>query len=290
MPPLDCPGVLCEESAVDLGLPPIDLLLLTGCLLAAAVLYSMSGHGGATAYLALFGLFGVPPGLMRAIALVLNVVVAGLGSARLWRAGVMPWRTLGILLAGSIPGTFVGGLVNLPATTYRGLLGALLLVASARLIVPTRAAIDRPLRQVAPAVLLVIGLVLGVLSGLTGIGGGIFLSPILILSRIEDPRRTAGAAAAFIVVNSVTGLVALGLRGALVALPAVTALFAIVVLAGGALGSWLAAGRLSFRGLRVALGVVLLFSGAKLLSEALPTAAPTAAATTTAPALPTSPP
>jgi uncharacterized membrane protein YfcA len=282
--------VLCKESAVDFALPPIDLLLLTGCLLAASVLYSMSGHGGATAYLALFGLFGLPPGLMRAIALVLNVVVAGLGSVRLWRAGVMPWRTLGILLAGSIPGTFVGGLVNLPATTYRGLLGALLLVASARLIVPTRAAIDRPLRQIAPAVLLLIGLVLGVLSGLTGIGGGIFLSPILILSRMEDPRRTAAAAAAFIVVNSATGLVALGMRGALVALPTVTVLFAAVVLAGGALGSWLAAGRLSFRGLRVALGVVLLFSGAKLLSEAIPNTVPAGAlapTTTTAPALTT---
>ena len=267
---------------MDLALSPTDLLLLTVCLLVASVLYSMSGHGGATAYLALFGLFGLPPGLMRSVALVLNVCVAGFGSVRLWRAGVMPWRTLGILLAGSIPGTFVGGLVTLPATTYRGLLGALLLVASARLIVPTKTVADGPLRQVAPAVLLIIGLVLGVLSGLTGIGGGIFLSPILILSRIEDPRRTAGAAAAFIVVNSVTGLAALALRGALVALPAVTVLFAALVLAGGALGSWLAAGRLSFRGLRVALGVVLLVSGAKLLSEAIPT-------TTTAPTTTTTP-
>ena len=266
---------------MDLTTPSVELLLLTMSLLLAAGLYSTSGHGGATAYLALFGLFGVVPASMRPMALVLNVVVAGFGSLRLWRAGVMPWRTLGFLVLGSVPGTMLGGLIDLPATTYRGLLGAALLVAATSLILPQHTPSDpgEPTRCVPPAALLVVGLLLGVLSGLTGIGGGIFLSPLLILLRIEDPRRTAAAAAAFIVVNSLTGLTTLAWRGGLTTLPPVTAAFAVVVLLGGMVGSWLAAGRLTLRGLRVALGIVLVVSGTKLLGEALttPTTTPTTA-------------
>ena len=145
---------------MDLSTPSVELLLLTMSLLLAAGLYSTSGHGGATAYLALFGLFGVVPASMRPMALVLNVVVAGFGSLRLWRAGVMPWRTLGFLVLGSVPGTMLGGLIDLPATTYRGLLGAALLVAAARLIVPqqtpTGAATSQ--RRLPQAALLVVGL------------------------------------------------------------------------------------------------------------------------------------
>lgn len=251
-------------------------------LLAASCLYATSGHGGATAYLALFGLFGVLPPVMRPMALIMNVVVAGTGVVRMVRAGQMPWRTLGFLLLGSVPLAYVGGLIKLPATTYRGLLGAALLIAAARLWLPDRIGGGDPntdhrdrashgAPRTWPVVAYpVVGALLGFLSGLTGIGGGIFLSPILVLGRLENARRTAALAAAFIVVNSVSGLVALHTREAVATqLPAVFPAVLAVVFAGGFVGSWLAARGLSMVGLRRALGVVLLLSGLKLLGEAL---------------------
>jgi len=261
--------------ASDLDLDVIDgsfgWLLLS--VTVAALLYSTSGHGGGTAYLALFGLFGVPTATMRPLALVLNVVVAGIGSARLIRASVMPWRTLLLLLLGSVPMAYVGGLVKLPSSTYRAVLGALLLLAAVRLVLPatlssSRSSPPSSMRAAPAIVLVVLGAVLGLLSGLTGIGGGIFLSPILVLARLEDPRRTAAAASAFIVVNSLSGLVAQASLGGLAALPTTTPLLAAVVAVGGLVGSWLVTRRLSPRGLRVALGIVLGVSGARLLWEA----------------------
>lgn len=246
---------------------PFGWLLL--CVTLAALLYSTSGHGGGTAYLALFGLFGVATATMRPLALVLNVVVAGIGSVRLIRAAVMPWRTLGFLLLGSVPLAYVGGLVKLPSTAYRAVLGVLLVLAAVRLLLPASSSSSSSAMRTAPAVVLVVlGAVLGLLSGLTGIGGGIFLSPILVLARLEDPKRTAAAASAFILVNSVSGLLAQASRGGLSALPSTTGLLVGVVAAGGLVGSWLVARRLSSRGLRVALGVVLSVSGVRLLQEA----------------------
>ena len=240
---------------------------LLAALFAAATLYATSGHGGATAYLALFGLWGLVPAEMKPVALVMNVVVAGTGALRLWRAQAMPGRTLGLLLVGSIPAAYVGGLITLPATTYRGLLGACLLVAAVRLWLP----IDREgARRAWPAgAFVVVGVVLGALSGLTGIGGGIFLSPLLVLARLEEPKRAAAASAVFIVVNSIAGLVAQGQSGGLAHLPTTLPVVLAVVFVGGLIGSFLAAHKLAPLALKRALGVVLVVSGLKLLSEAL---------------------
>ncbi|HEY1097971.1 MAG TPA: sulfite exporter TauE/SafE family protein [Myxococcota bacterium] len=255
------------DSSVDLDVVDGRFAVLLVAVTVAALLYSTSGHGGGTAYLALFGLFGIAPAAMRPLALVLNVVVAGIGAARLIRANVMPWRTLGFLLLGSMPGSFVGGLVQLPATAYRAVLGVLLVLAAARLFLPASSSGQQ--RTAPGIVLVVVGLVLGVLSGLTGIGGGIFLSPILVLFRLEDPKRTAAAASAFILVNSISGLVAQATHGALSQLPSTLPLLLVVVGVGGLFGSWLVARRLSPRGLRTALGVVLTVSGLRLLYEAI---------------------
>lgn len=240
---------------------PGRLLALAVLVLAAAVLYSMVGHAGATAYLAAMALFGVAPAAMKPAALVMNVVVATAGTMRFGRAGLVPWQLIGPLCAGSVPAAFAGGAIGLPATVYQPLLGATLLLAAARLWLPGGSAV----RPAAPAIpwLVATGIALGFLAGLTGIGGGVFLSPLLILAGLADPRRTAGAAIVFILVNSIAGL--LGHLAAARTIPPGTLLLSTVALTGGLYGSWLGAHRLPALALRRVLAVVLVIGGGKLL-------------------------
>ena len=230
-------------------------------MLAAAVLYSSVGHGGASAYLAAMGLFGVAPAAMRPAALAMNIVVAAVGTWRFASAGAVPGGLLLPLCAASVPAAFVGGAIRLPASVYAPLLALTLLVGAWRLW----SRLERgDLRPAPPArTLLVIGAGFGLLAGLTGIGGGIFLSPTLILAGWETPRRTAGASVVFILVNSIAGI--LGHLSTAGQVPPGTALLAAVALAGGLYGSWLGARRLPPLALRRLLAAVLVIAGMKLL-------------------------
>jgi len=241
---------------------PGQLAALAALVLAAAVLYSTVGHAGASAYLVAMALFGVAPAAMKPAALTMNIVVATAGTLRFATAGLVPWRLLGPLCLGSVPAAFAGGAIALPDMAYQRLLGALLLLAAARLWLPG----EPPARRAVPAVLVLIaaGAALGFLAGLTGVGGGVLLSPLLLLTGIEEPRRTAGASIAFILVNSVAGL--LGHLSAARQVPAGTALLATVALAGGAYGSRLGARHLAPRTIRRLLAAVLVIGGGKLLA------------------------
>jgi len=241
---------------------PAQLAWLAALVLLAAVLYSSVGHGGASAYLAAMALFGIAPGVMKPAALVMNVAVALVGTTRFARAGLVPGRLLLPLLLGSIPAAFLGGLAQLPTATHRLLLGVVLILAAGRLAWGGEA--ERPLRP-APTWpwLVALGAALGLVSGLTGVGGGIFLSPLLVLTGWEGVRRTAGASAAFILANSVSGL--LGHLGAGRPIPAGVGLLSVVAVAGGVYGSWLGVRRLSTLALRRLLAVVLVVAGVKLL-------------------------
>src|SRR2546426_9637725 len=170
---------------------PGQLAALAALVLAAAVLYSSVGHAGASAYLAAMGLFGVAPAAMRPAALAMNVVVATAGTWRFASAGAVPWRLLAPLCAASVPAAFVGGAIQLPAKLYAPLLALTLVFAAWRLWSQLERADLRP----APGarVLLAIGGGFGLLAGLTGIGGGIFLSPTLVLPRRGAPPPAAGA-------------------------------------------------------------------------------------------------
>ena len=240
---------------------PTHLAALALLVLLSAVLYSSVGHGGASAYLAAMTLLGVAPGATKPAALVMNITVALVGTVRFASASLVPWRRLGPLCAASIPAAFLGGYLELPLRAHRILLGAILIIAAFRLWLPMR---DRSRRAwPSSAWLAGIGASLGILAGLTGVGGGIFLSPLLILSGWEEPRRTAGASATFILVNSVAGL--LGHLQAPRGIPEGTALLAVVALAGGLYGSWLGARRFAPVTLLRLLGAVLLLAGVKLL-------------------------
>lgn len=240
---------------------PGPLAAFLALIAVAAVLYSSVGHGGASAYLAVMALFGVPTAVMKPAALVMNLGVAGLGTLRFAAAALVPWRLLVPICAGSIPAAYVGGLVTLPTQSHRLLIGAVLLFAAVRLAIRQREHALRP--RPAALSLAAIGVFFGFLAGVTGVGGGIFLSPLLILARWEDPRRTAGASAVFILVNSAAGLAGHLAGGGSV--PAVALPLTAVAVVGGFVGSWLGARRLVPIAIRRVLAAVLVAAGAKLL-------------------------
>jgi uncharacterized membrane protein YfcA len=242
-----------------------ELALLATLVLAAALLYSSGGHAGASAYLALMSFFSIAPAVMKPTALVLNIAVASIGSLRFIRARAVPWHLLRPLCLGSVPAAFAGGAIRLPPGTYLLVLAVVLLVASGLLWLRPRTTVAR----VPPpaAWLVAIGLALGFVAGLTGIGGGIFLSPLLLLTGWEEPRRTSGAAAVFILVNSVLGLMGHASSARLV--PPQAAVLGATAVLGGLVGSWLGAHRLRPLALRRVHALVLLVSGAKLLVEGL---------------------
>ncbi len=228
------------------------------------MLYSSVGHGGASGYLAAMALFGVSASLMKPAALAMNIVVAGLVFARLRRAGFFNAPLFWPFALGSIPLAFLGGAIQLHERAYQYLVAAALLVAAWRLFLanhepPTRAA---PHRGVA----LPLGAGLGFVSGLTGVGGGIFLSPLLLFLRWANMRTTAAISAAFILVNSIAGLA--GLLSIGVPLPRGLPWMMLAALGGALVGSELAVRRLAPVRLRQLLGVVLAIAAIKMFVTA----------------------
>jgi uncharacterized protein len=236
----------------------IALLMAVG-----AALYASVGHGGASAYLAIMALFSVAPETMRPTALALNLIVAGMGVARYWLSGQTNNRLLLSFAVTAVPAAFLGGMVDLGADFYNPLVGVLLLAAAARLFWQPKRLADRPVHQPSLAVTLPAGLALGLLAGLTGTGGGIFLSPLIILFAWETPRHTSGVAAGFIFLNSLAGLA--GNVAAVQALPPQLPFFVVAVIAGAALGTWLGVERLPRARLLQALALVLTLAGFKLI-------------------------
>lgn len=226
----------------------------------AALLYSSVGHGGASGYLAVMALLGATPATMKPAALVMNIFVAGLVAWRLYRAGYFNARLFWPFALGSIPFAFVGGLLTLPANFYRYLVGVALLLAALRLLVERRDQQPQSVPSLAPAV--GIGAGLGFVSGLTGVGGGIFLSPLLLFLRWADMRHTAALSAAFILLNSISGLTGHLMTGG--GVPSGLPWMVLAALAGGVIGAELAVRRLAPIKLRRLLGVVLVIAAVKM--------------------------
>lgn len=235
---------------------------LAACIFFGAMLYSSVGHGGASAYIALMALFGLPAQVMRPTALVLNVIVATFTSARFVHAGLFRWRTLWPFLIGAIPMAFIGGGIILPTHFYRPLVGVVLWLSAARLLWPKPLGTAGDVKDPPIIVAIAAGAGIGLLSGLTGTGGGIFLSPLLLFLGWATPRAASGIAAVFILVNSISGL--LGNLASLQQLPETLPLFAGAALAGALVGTTLGI-RLPSTMIVRALALVLIVAGAKMI-------------------------
>ena len=229
----------------------------------AAALYSSVGHGGASAYLAIMALFSVAPATMRPTALALNLVVATFAAARFALKGQTNGRILSAFAVTAVPAAYIGGSIELAPSIYRPLVGAMLLMASVRLFWQPERLAARPVHAPSLALTLPTGAALGLLAGLTGTGGGIFLSPLIILFGWEDARKTSGIAAAFIVLNSAAGL--LGNLASAQRVPVELPILIASVFAGALLGTWLGVSRLPRHRLLQGLAIVLVIAAMKLL-------------------------
>ncbi len=211
-------------------------------------------------------LFGIAPVVMRPTALVLNILVAGFASWRYLRAGFFEWRVEWPVLIGAIPMAFLGGSIPLPGQYYRPLVGAVLLLAAVRLLFPRQGAAEKPLAEMPVLPGILAGAGIGLLAGLTGTGGGIFLSPLVLFMGWANARTTSGIAAVFILCNSAAGLA--GNLASVRALPPDLPLYAIAVLAGALVGTMLGIRRFAQATILRALGIVLVIAGLKMIGVA----------------------
>lgn len=247
-------------------------LLIALLIFVVAVLYSTVGHAGASGYLAAMALFGLAPAVMKPTALTLNIIVAIVGTIRFIRADFFSWRVFWPFAVASIPAAFVGGWITLPASVYKGIVGVVLLYSAVRIFFSAKRADDQPTRLPSLPVALVFGAAIGLLSGLTGVGGGIFLSPLLLLMHWAKTKETSGVSVTFILVNSIAGLLGHGLFAhftTIATLPRAALAWGPAALAGGVIGSELGTRRLPIAGIRRWLSVVLVIAGLKLLSEVI---------------------
>jgi len=242
-------------------------LLLAALFFAVATLYSSVGHAGASGYIASMALLGFAPEQVRPTALALNLLVGGIGLFRWWRGGHVRWRNVLPFVLASAPAAFLSAQVTLPKESYSLLLGIVLLVAAvgvfrhaSRAEAEDEAARGRNVPWLAG---LLVGAAIGTLSGLTGTGGAIFLTPLLLFAHWMPTREASGTSVAFVWINSLTALA--GLLQSEQTLPAMLPLWLGAVAVGALIGTQLGLKWLPVRNLRYALGVVLLIAVGKLM-------------------------
>lgn len=237
--------------------------IIVPLIFVAALLYSSVGHGGASGYLAVMAFLSVAPESMRPAALALNVLVSAIALYKFYKVKAFSWQLLLPIIAGSIPLAFVGGQISLPANIYKPIIGIVLMIAAWQIF--HRAKLTARAVQQTPArpVLFSMGAGLGLLSGLTGVGGGIFLSPILILMNWADTKVISGVAAAFILVNSVAGLA--GVLSQSATFPTGLVYWMVAAVLGGLIGAEYGSKRLANPTIRQLLALVLLVAGVKML-------------------------
>lgn len=248
---------------------PVDTAILCASFFVVATLYTTVGHAGASGYLAMMALLGLAPEVMRPTALTLNILVAGFTVYRFRRARFVSWSGLWPFLIGSVPFAAAGGIHSLSRGAYYSAMGVVLLLAALYLVlraIGLRAAMQEGVVRVRRLPAVFIGCVIGFLSGLIGVGGGIFLSPIVLALNWAGPKTTAGISAPFILINSAVALAAGSLT--VQTLPYELPLLAAGAIAGAFLGTWLGLERLNQKGLLLTLALVMSLAGLKLILTA----------------------
>jgi hypothetical protein len=236
-------------------------LALTLAFFAVALCYAIVGHAGGSGYIAVMVLAGFAPAEIRPTALALNVLVSIIASVEFLRAGHFQSRLFWPFVVGSLPLAWLGGTLQLPATYFKWLLGAALLFSAWRLLSGRRELFEVRALPLLPAMLS--GAAIGLVSGLLGIGGGIFLTPLLLLFRWATPKQAAAVSAPFILVNSLSALAGNGMTFSQ-QLPPHFVEYAVAVVVGGLIGAHLGSRRLASKTLLAVLGGVLLMAGGKM--------------------------
>jgi uncharacterized membrane protein YfcA len=250
-----------SSSVIRHSMDMAHLSLLFLAIGLIAFLYSSVGHAGASGYIATMTLFGVAPVVIRPTALVLNILVASIGTFQFWRAGYFSWKLFWPFALLSIPAAYVGGYLQPSAAALRILIGVVLLFSAVRLLFRR----SDPLNTSPPShpVAISAGAGLGFLAGLTGTGGGIFLTPLLLFCKWAHIRQAAAISALFIWVNSVAGLI--GYFAKIHSIPSLGFVLAAAAIIGGIIGSHLGSRRFAVRVISFSLATVLIIAGVKLI-------------------------
>jgi hypothetical protein len=258
------PGKDKLSPCLKLGMPmdPFLLITLAACIALIAILYSCVGHGGASGYIAMMMLFGLIPGVIKPTALVLNILVSSIAAIQFYRAGYFRWSLFWPFACTSIPFAYVGGYFILPCEVYKVAVGITLLFSAMRLLIRSPLQKD-DINHPSLPVSLFVGAVIGLISGLIGVGGGIFLSPLLILLGWAGIKETAAVSAFFVLVNSASGL--LGHVNAAQNIPPMALIIAVAAISGGLAGSYLGSRRLPLLVIQRALSIVLVIAGYKMI-------------------------
>jgi uncharacterized protein len=238
-----------------------ELMLLLFAVFVIAALYSSVGHAGASGYIAVMSLLSMSPLMIKPTALSLNILVASITTWQFYRAGHFSWALFWPFAILAVPMAFVGGHLDLPTHVFKIVLGLVLIFSASRLLINAKQTIV--LKDVPRAQAMVAGGGIGLLSGLTGTGGGIFLTPLLIFMGWADAKRAAAVSALFVLMNSISGLA--GNISATRALPPYILSMLIAVALGGALGAYMGSQHIESAIIKKLLSVVLLIAGLKLI-------------------------
>jgi len=239
-----------------------NLNLFFSLLFMVALLYASVGHGGASGYLALMALFAFSPAVMKPTALLLNLFVSSVSFIQFYRGGFFKWKIFLPFALASIPLSFLGGIIAIDSDTYKKILGILLLIPIIRFLFFKNAA-PKDIKPATIGLSLLIGAVIGLLSGMIGIGGGIILSPVLLLLKWTDQKQTAAISALFIFVNSVAGLLGQLTKG--IQFSTDMLWFVGVAFVGGLCGAYLGSFKFPQTAIKNLLACVLAVAAYKLL-------------------------
>jgi uncharacterized membrane protein YfcA len=238
------------------------ILLLSLFIFLVAGLYASVGHGGASGYLALMTLLSMPIATIKPVALMLNIAVSLIAFIQFYRSGFFNKKLFIPLAIASVPAAYAGGLLSIDPHLYKQLLGGLLFISAVRLAMPLKKEV-LVVQHFNIVLVVMIGASIGFLSGMIGIGGGIILSPLLILVRYSDVKTTSGISALFIFVNSIAGLLGQMKQG--IEFSSSMSVMIAVAIAGGLIGSYIGARQLNISMLKKVLAVVLFIASLKLI-------------------------